>query len=248
MVANSDPENYGQLQVYEVPSQLQVAGPSIVNSAIQANPLVSSQVSLLNQNGSSVTFGNLLLIPIENSLLYVRPLYVSSDQNRQPLVQRVIVAYEDQDGSMQISIRETLRLALQELFPSVPTSVFAGVGGPSSSIARSSLQLNAGNGIENAGGTTTTTSSPDSSTPSTGEPSGTVDGLINQASDLLAKAQVDLAASCQTGVCDLNAYQAAVKQAGDYLAQAKVLSSQGAGGGGTGDSSTTTTSTTGTSA
>ena len=245
MVANSDPENYGQLQVYEVPSQLQVAGPSIVNSAIQANPLVSQQVSLLNQNGSSVTFGNLLLVPIENSLLYVRPLYVSSDQNRQPLLQRVIVAYEDQDGSMQISIRETLRLALQELFPSVPKSVFAGVGGTSSSITQSALQFNGANGGGNGGSTTTTTTAPTSSTPSTGEPSGTVDGLITQASDLLAKAQTDLAASCQTGVCDLNAYQAAVKQAGEYLAQAKILSGQQGGGG---ETSTTTTPTTGTSA
>ena len=54
----------------------------------------------------------------------------------------MIVAYEDQDGSMQISIRETLRLALQELFPNVPKSVFDGVGGTSSSITQSSLQFN----------------------------------------------------------------------------------------------------------
>ncbi|MGZ4681879.1 MAG: UPF0182 family membrane protein [Acidimicrobiales bacterium] len=247
MVANSDPDNYGQLQVYEVPSQRQVAGPSIVNSAIQANPLVSSQVSLLNQNGSSVTFGNLLLIPIENSLLYVRPLYVSSDQNRQPLVQRVIVAYEGPDGSMQISIRETLRLALQELFPDVPKSVFNGVGGTSSSVTQSSLQFN-NNGAGGGGGSTTTTTQPStSSTPSTGEPSGTVDGLISQAADILAQAQANLSASCQTGVCDLTAYQNAVKQAGDLLAQAKALSATNGGGGG-GAASTTTTTTTGTSA
>ncbi len=247
MVANSDLDNYGQLQVYEVPSQLQVAGPSIVNSAIQANPLVSQQVSLLNQNGSTVTFGNLLLIPIENSLLYVRPLYVSAAQNSQPLLQRVIVAYEDQDGSMQISIRETLRLALQELFPTVPKSVFNGVGGTSSSITTSGLQFgNAAAGNTNGGTTTTTTTPSSSSPPSTGEPSGTVDGLINQASDLLATAQANLTASCQAGACDVNSFLAAAKQAGALLDQAKALSSQPGGGGG--EPSTTTTSTTGTSA
>jgi len=246
-VGNSDPDKYGQLQVYTVPSQLQVAGPSIVNSAIQANPLVSSQVSLLNQNGSTVTFGNLLLIPIENSLLYVRPLYVSSDQNRQPLVQRVIVAYEDQDGSMQISIRETLRLALQELFPSVPKSVFDGVGGTSSSITQSSLQFNGANSNSNSG-TTTTTTTPSSSTPSTGEPSDTVDGLINQASTLLANAQANLTASCQAGSCDVNAFLAAAKEAGALLDRAKALSAQGGGGGDTTTSTTTTPTTTGTSA
>lgn len=244
MVANSDPENYGKLQVYEVPSQLQVAGPSIVNSAIQANPLVSSQVSLLNQNGSSVTFGNLLLIPIENSLLYVRPLYVSSDQNRQPLVQRVIVAYEDQDGSMQISIRETLRLALQELFPSVPKSVFAGVGGSSSSITQSALQFNGQANSNNGGSTTTTTTAPSTSTPSTGEPSATVDGLINQAANVLSQAQANLTASCQAGACDVNSFLAAAKEAGALLDRAKLLSAANGGG----EPSTTTTSTTGTSA
>ena len=68
--------------------------------------LVSGQVTLLNQNGSRVTFGNLLLIPIDKTLLWVRPLYVSSDSTPQPLVQRVIVAYEE-NGVLRISIRET---------------------------------------------------------------------------------------------------------------------------------------------
>ncbi len=218
-----------------------------MNSAIQANPLVSSQVSLLNQNGSSVTFGNLLLIPIEDSLLYVRPLYVSSDSNRQPLVQRVIVAYEGPDGSMQISIRETLRLALQELFPDVPKSVFNGVGGSSSSVTQSSLQLNpSGSGSSGGSATTTTTAPSTSSTPSTGEPSGTVEELIAQANAISTKAQQDLTASCAAGACDFNAFQAAFKQVAALLQQANALAASG-GGGGT-DGSTTTSTTTGTSA
>ncbi|HEY5154723.1 MAG TPA: UPF0182 family protein, partial [Acidimicrobiales bacterium] len=79
MVAKSDPGDYGKLITYEMPSDLQIDGPALVNSAIQANTTISAQISLLNQNGSTVVFGNLLLIPIDNSILYVRPLYVSSN-------------------------------------------------------------------------------------------------------------------------------------------------------------------------
>jgi uncharacterized membrane protein (UPF0182 family) len=86
---------------------------------------VSSQVSLFNQNGSSVTFGNLLLILIEKFAAPCGPSRVVRPEPPAPRA-TVIVAYEDQDGSAD-SIRVTLRLALQELFPSVPKSVFDGV-------------------------------------------------------------------------------------------------------------------------
>jgi uncharacterized membrane protein (UPF0182 family) len=242
MVANSDPEHYGQLIAYEIPSQLQVDGPSLVNSAMNTDAAVSSQVTFLNSNGSSVTFGNLLLIPIDKTLLYVRPLYVSSDgSTRVPAVQRVIVAYED-EGVMRISIRETLRLALQELFPTVDHSVFDGVGGSSSTQERSLLQINGGssNNTDDNGSTTTTTPETQT-TPSTGEPSGSVQELIAQANTLAAKAQQDFTASCLAGTCDFNSYQEAFKEVGELLARANALATE------QGDGSTTTT-TTGTSA
>ena len=225
MVANSDPDHYGELKVYELPSELQVDGPALVNSLIQAAPEVSSQVSLLNQNGSSVSFGNLLLIPIDQSLLYVRPLYVSADgSTRAPQLKRVIVAFSGPSGQITV-IKPTLKEALQTLFPGVNPQTFEGIGG--------SPAPPTGPDTGSTTTTTTTTSPPTSgSTSSTSPPSGTPDQLIAQATALLTKAQSDLTASCISGTCDLNAYQAAVKKAGDLLAAAQA-----------GSSSTTTTST-----
>jgi uncharacterized protein len=226
MVANSDPDHYGELKVYELPSELQVDGPALVNSLIQASTEVSSQVSLLNQNGSSVSFGNLLLIPIDQSLLWVRPLYVSSDgSTRAPQLKRVIVAFSGPSGQIT-KIYPTLKEALQQLFPGVNPQTFEGIGGSAPTTPTG----------PDTGSTTTTTSpssSGSSTTSSSSPPNGTPEQLIAQAQALLTKAQSDLTASCIAGSCDLNAYQAAVKDAANLLASAAAASS----------SSTTTTST-----
>jgi len=225
MVANSDPDRYGELTVYELPSQLQVDGPALVNSLIQAAPEVSAQVSLLNQNGSSVLFGNLLVIPIDQSLLWVRPLYVSAEgSTRAPQVKRVIVAFSGPSGQITV-IRPTLKEALQALFPGVTPETFEGIGG---SPAVSTPPLTTPEG----GTTTTTTSQPSTST--TSPPSGSPEQLIAQATALLAKAQADLRASCAVGICDFNTYQTQVNQAGDLLAAAQ------AGGSSTSPTTTTT--------
>src|SRR5690606_25815968 len=78
MVAQSDPENYGKLVVYEMPSDRLPDGPGLVNSLIQQNPTVAQQISLLNREGSRVSYGDLILVPINDTILYVRPLYLSS--------------------------------------------------------------------------------------------------------------------------------------------------------------------------
>ena len=124
MVAKSDPEDYGKLITYEMPSDLQIDGPALVNSAIQANTSISAQISLLNQNGSTVAFGNLLLIPIDNSILYVRPLYVSSNNTPVPALKDVIVVWNGQSA-----MKPTLKEALQALFPGVKAETFEGVVG-----------------------------------------------------------------------------------------------------------------------
>jgi len=225
MVANSDPEHYGELKVYELPSQLQVDGPALVNSLIQSAPEVSSQVSLLNQNGSTVLFGNLLLIPIDQSLLWVRPLYVSADgSTRAPQVKRVIVAFSGPSGQITV-IKPTLKEALQALFPGVTPETFEGVG--SSPSAPSSTTP--------SGGTTTTTQP--STSPTTAPPSGSPDQLIAQAAALITQAQADLKTSCANGICDFNTYQSQVRKAGDLLAAAQA-------GGSSGTSSTPNTTTT----
>ena len=94
MVAKSDPDQYGKLIVYEMPGDALPNGPGLVNSVIQQNQTVSRQISLLNQQGSKVSYGDLILVPINQTILYVRPLYVSSEgQTPVPELKQVIVVW-----------------------------------------------------------------------------------------------------------------------------------------------------------
>lgn len=124
LVARSDAQNFGdgQLQVYETPRGQQFNGPALVNAQIQQNSKISSAISLIDQHGSTVLLGTVLLIPIDNSLLYVRPLYVQSAQNPVPQLQQIIVVYGNQSA-----MEKTLAGALADVLgASVP-----GLGAPS---------------------------------------------------------------------------------------------------------------------
>ena len=123
MIAGSDPSHYGQLQMFVTPRNNPVNGPSIVASRIDANSDVSRQISLLNQNGSSALLGNVLMIPVANSLLYIQPLYVESSRNPFPVLQEVIAVYQN-----QVAIAPTLSGALSQVF-SAPISVTPGETG-----------------------------------------------------------------------------------------------------------------------
>ena len=112
MVARSDGENYGKLDVYTFPKQKLVYGPSQIVARINQDAEISRQVSLWDQRGSSVIQGTLLVIPIEESLIYVRPLYLKADEGKIPELKRVIVGYED-----NISMERTLDEALKKIFP-----------------------------------------------------------------------------------------------------------------------------------
>ncbi len=96
MIAGSDPGHYGQLQMFVTPRDKPVNGPAIVAAQIDATPTVSQQITLLNSNGSSALLGNVLMIPVADSLLYIQPLYVESSRNAFPELQRVIAVYGKQ--------------------------------------------------------------------------------------------------------------------------------------------------------
>jgi uncharacterized membrane protein (UPF0182 family) len=112
MVAKSDPNNYGQLEAFVMPRNRQVDGPAIVNARINQQPEVSREITLLSTAGSNVRLGNLLLIPIEQSLLYIRPLYIEAEGTPVPQLKKVIVVY----GS-NVVIKDSLREAITTLFP-----------------------------------------------------------------------------------------------------------------------------------
>ena len=111
MVARSDGEQYGKLDVYTFPKQKLVFGPSQMVARINQDAEISRQISLWDQRGSSVIQGTLLVIPIEESLVYVRPLYLKADAGKIPELKRVIVGYED-----SIARERTLEEALGKIF------------------------------------------------------------------------------------------------------------------------------------
>ena len=111
MVARSDGEQYGKLDVYTFPKQKLVFGPSQMVARINQDAEISRQISLWDQRGSSVIQGTLLVIPIEESLVYVRPLYLKADAGKIPELKRVIVGYED-----SIAMERTLEEALGKIF------------------------------------------------------------------------------------------------------------------------------------
>ncbi|PMB51492.1 hypothetical protein CEN39_14990 [Fischerella thermalis CCMEE 5201] len=122
LAARSDGENYGRLLLYEFPKQLLVYGTQQIEALINQDPVISQQISLWNREGSKAVQGNLLVIPIEQSLLYVEPLYLEAEQNSLPTFVAVIIAYEN-----RIVMAETLEKALAGIFqpeqPAAPTII-----------------------------------------------------------------------------------------------------------------------------
>lgn len=111
MAARSDPERYGQRLVYQLPKQRLVLGPQQVRARINQEPTISQQLSLWNQRGSQVLFGNLLVLPVKESIVYVQPLYLQAQQTAIPQLTRVIVAYGN-----RIAMEPDLDTALTRAF------------------------------------------------------------------------------------------------------------------------------------
>jgi uncharacterized protein len=111
LAARCDAPDYGKLIVYEFPKEKLVYGPFQIEARINQNTEISQQLTLWNQMGSRVIRGNLLVIPIENSILYVSPLYLRAQQGHLPELKRVIAAYGE-----HVVMKETLAEALAALF------------------------------------------------------------------------------------------------------------------------------------
>ncbi len=116
LAARCDGENYGKLLLYQFPKQKLIFGPDQIEALINQEPAISGQISLWNRQGSKVIQGHLLIIPIEESLLYVEPLYIEAEKNSVPTLARVIVVYEN-----QIVMDETLEKALNNIFTPAQT-------------------------------------------------------------------------------------------------------------------------------
>jgi len=112
LVARSDGDNYGKLMVVQLPKQTVIFGPRQISARISQDQVIAPQITLWNQQGSEVIQGTLLVIPVEESLVYIRPLYLRAAGGRIPELKRVVVAYRN-----QIVMEATLDIALARLFP-----------------------------------------------------------------------------------------------------------------------------------
>ncbi len=117
LFARSDDQNYGKLLLYQLPKQKLIYGSEQIEALINQDPVISQQISLWNRKGSQVIQGNLLVIPIEDSLLYVEPIYLEAEKNSLPTLTRVVVVYEN-----NIVMAETLEKALEAIFATNPTT------------------------------------------------------------------------------------------------------------------------------
>lgn len=111
LAARSDGENYGKLLLYQFPKQKLIYGPDQVEALINQDPVISGQISLWNRQGSKAVQGHLLIIPIEQSLLYVEPVYLEADKNSVPTLARVIVVYQN-----KIVMADSLENAIDNIF------------------------------------------------------------------------------------------------------------------------------------
>ncbi len=142
LAARCDAPDYGKLIVYEFPKEKLVYGPFQIEARINQNTEISQQLTLWNQMGSRVIRGaNLLVIPIENSILYVSPLYLRAEHGHLPELKRVIAAYGE-----HVVMKETLAEALEALFvgPGAAPAVSSTTGeapatGPAASEAQQAL-------------------------------------------------------------------------------------------------------------
>lgn len=128
MVARNDGEHYGELVLYQFPKSKTIYGPEQVEAQIDQNTEISKEFSLWNSSGTTYRRGNMFVIPINSSILYVEPVYLEATNSSIPEVKRIIVAYND-----RIAYEETLAECLVSLFGDEAASGVDSAGGSVSS-------------------------------------------------------------------------------------------------------------------
>ncbi|HEY4402378.1 MAG TPA: UPF0182 family protein [Acidimicrobiia bacterium] len=181
MTASSDPGNYGQLSAFEMPQGESVLGPVQIDNRIKSTPAVSQQLTLLNQQGSTVIQGSLQLIPVGNSLLYIRPFYVqAAGASSYPQFRFVVVAYAGQDPVLASTVND----GLAQLFGQAPSQPLPGGGTPTPPATPPAAGGNVQDLLNQAA-----TKYQQAQDALRGGDLGTYQQLINQVGDLINRAQ-----------------------------------------------------------
>ena len=111
VAARMDAPNYGETRVYRFPADTTIFGPAQIEARIDQDPVISQQISLWNQSGSEVIRGNLIVVPLDDSLIYLQPVYLQSTGSAFPEFRRIVVASPRQVVWAE-SLGEALRLLL----------------------------------------------------------------------------------------------------------------------------------------
>jgi uncharacterized protein len=152
MMARCDGEHLGEVQVLQLSKQNLMYGPLQIESKIDSDQNISKDLSLWNQQGSSVLRGQMLVLPVDNTFLYIEPLFLQSSQTRMPQMKRVVIAM----GNTLI-YRDTYEQALSDL-----------------------TALSSGSALAAPATTTTETATPSSGTTSAAAPSNSTDTRIQE--------------------------------------------------------------------
>jgi uncharacterized protein len=205
LTANSDPGSYGQLRVFTMPQGQTVRGPVQVNSEMARSGAISAAITFLNQQGSRVTQGSLQLIPVGNSLIYVRPFYAQGQASGSYPQFQFVAVWTQNFG--QAVCAQNVTDALNQLFGQADRSASCNIAitGPAAGSTDNSTTTTTPTGTSRPGATTTTIPAGN----------GSVADLLNQASAKFVQADTAL----QSG--DLGQYQTLIQQARALVQQAQ---------------------------
>jgi uncharacterized membrane protein (UPF0182 family) len=129
LAARSDGDNYGTLLAYYLPKEKLIYGPMQVENRIEQDTAITEQFALWGRGGSTVLRGNLLMIPIGDSFLYVEPVFLQGAAQGVPELKRVIVATKD-----RIAMKQTLDEALAAVFGEAEIMQAEFIGAPTSGL------------------------------------------------------------------------------------------------------------------
>jgi hypothetical protein len=221
LTASSDPNDYGELRVYETPVGQTVDGPELASNAIRGNTAISQQLTLLDQHGSTVELGEIAIVPIAQTLVYVEPIYLeSSATGGAPLLKDVVVVYDDKAYQ---SLNASLDGALCQVVNPDGTKPFASYCNTPQALGEA---VAAGAPVipgptTSTSPTTTPTTTPTTPTTPTTKPST---GAASTAASLLSQAQSQFtAASTALKDGNLGEYQTDVGLAQSDVTQAEKL-------------------------
>jgi uncharacterized membrane protein (UPF0182 family) len=202
VTVSSDPDDYGEMQVLELPSSQAVLGPGQVQGLFRSTPDIAREISLLDQRGSEVKYGNLLTLPVGKGLLYVEPLYVQAQGLPFPTLQFVLVAFGN-----RTAFAPTLGAALNTLF-----GAGAGEQAPDPDTQPTPTPTPSG----------TATASPTSPAPAPTGAGGTLSPALTAALNRLSTAYAELQAAYRTGdVTRIGEAQTKVNEAAAAVAAAR---------------------------